>query len=37
LKREWWYHIASGTWFIAERDTLKDEIVETYLFNRASV
>ena len=37
VKLEWWYHIASGTWFIAERDTLKDEIVETYLFNRASV
>ena len=32
LKKEWWYHIASGTWFIAERDTLKDEFVRTYLY-----
>jgi len=32
LKKEWWYHIASGTWFIAERDTRTDEIVQTYLF-----
>ncbi|MBM3800992.1 MAG: sarcosine oxidase subunit delta [Acidimicrobiia bacterium] len=35
LKKEWWYHIASGTWFIAERDTRTDEIVETYLFDGA--
>jgi sarcosine oxidase subunit delta len=35
LKREWWYHIPSGTWFIAERDTLTDEIVQTYLFDGA--
>ena len=20
IKREWWYHVPSGTWFIAERD-----------------
>jgi sarcosine oxidase subunit delta len=32
VKLEWWYHLASGTWFIAERDTLKDEIIRTYLF-----
>ena len=32
VKREWWYHLASGTWFIAERDTHTDEIVHTYLF-----
>ena len=31
LKKEWWYHIASGTWFITERNTLTDEIVQTYL------
>lgn len=29
---EWWYHIASGTWFLAERDTMKDEIVRTGLY-----
>ena len=32
VQKEWWYHIASGTWFIAERDTLKDEFVRTYLY-----
>jgi len=32
VKKEWWYHIASGVWFIAERDTLKDEFLATYLF-----
>ena len=32
LKREWWFHIASGTWFIAERDNVTDEIVRTYLW-----
>ena len=31
IKKEWWYHIASGVWFIAERDTLKDSILRTYL------
>jgi sarcosine oxidase subunit delta len=37
VKREWWYHIASGTWFIAERDTLKDEIIRTYLYGKEEV
>jgi sarcosine oxidase subunit delta len=32
VRREWWYHLASGTWFIAERDNLKDEILATYLY-----
>jgi sarcosine oxidase subunit delta len=31
LKREWWLHVASGIWFIAERDTLHDRVVRTYL------
>ncbi|MDA0983805.1 MAG: sarcosine oxidase subunit delta [Proteobacteria bacterium] len=31
-KREWWYHLASGVWFIAERDTAKDEVLRTYLW-----
>ena len=34
IKREWWYHIASGTWFIAERDNVSDEIVRTYLWGQ---
>jgi sarcosine oxidase subunit delta len=35
VHQEWWYHAASGTWFIAERDHLKDEILRTYLYNPA--
>ena len=31
--REWWYHLPSGTWFIAERDNVKDIIVRTYLYS----
>ena len=36
LRREWWYHMPSGTWFMAERDNLKDIIVTTYLFDHAN-
>jgi len=32
VKREWWHHIASGTWFIAERHNSTDEIIRTYLY-----
>lgn len=32
IRREWWYHGPSGTWFIAERDNLKDEFLRTYLY-----
>jgi sarcosine oxidase subunit delta len=32
IKREWWYHVASGVWFIAERDTVRDEVLHTYLW-----
>ncbi len=28
--REWWCHVATAYWFIAERDTIKDEIIRTY-------
>ncbi len=28
--REWWYHNATSYWFIAERDTVTDDIVRTY-------
>jgi sarcosine oxidase, subunit delta len=34
IKREWWYHIASGVWFIAERDTGADRVVRTYLYGK---
>ena len=30
-KKEWWYHAPSGTWFIAERNTLTDVVTRTYL------
>ena len=35
VKKEWWCHIASGVWFIAERDTLKDEFIRTYLYDES--
>lgn len=28
--REWWCHVASGYWFIAERDTIADTVLCTY-------
>lgn len=31
VKREWWYHLASGTWFIAERDVASDTVRATWL------
>jgi sarcosine oxidase subunit delta len=33
VKREWWYHIPSGTWFVAERDNRTDTFLRTYLFD----
>lgn len=27
---EWWFHIPTAYWFIAERDTLTDEISRTW-------
>jgi sarcosine oxidase subunit delta len=32
-KKEWWYHSPSGTWFIAERNTLSDKVSRTYLLS----
>ena len=34
IKKEWWLHSPSGIWFIAERDTMCDEVIKTYLFNQ---
>ncbi len=28
--REWWMHIPTSYWFIAERNTETDEIIKTY-------
>ena len=33
MKREWWCHLPSGVWFIAERNNVTDEILATYLFD----
>lgn len=30
VKKEWWYHGPSGTWFIAERDTMADKVIRTF-------
>ncbi|MFN7572815.1 MAG: sarcosine oxidase subunit delta [Betaproteobacteria bacterium] len=32
VKCEWWYHLPSGTWFVAERDTARDLVLRTYLW-----
>ena len=34
IKKEGWYHTPSGTWFIAERNTMTDEVLNTYLFGK---
>lgn len=28
--REWWMHVPTSYWFIAERDTETEEIIKTY-------
>lgn len=35
VKLEWWCHTASGVWFIAERDTVTDTVLRTYLYEAA--
>jgi sarcosine oxidase, subunit delta len=35
IKKEWWYHMPSGVWFIAERDTTIDRVLVTYLWGEA--
>ena len=32
--REWWFHTATSYWFIAERNTITDEIIKTYPANK---
>lgn len=36
VKKEWWCHIPSNIWFIAERDTAKDHVLRTYLYGEGS-
>jgi sarcosine oxidase subunit delta len=35
IKKEWWCHTPSNTWFIAERDTERDLVLRTYLYGEA--
>jgi len=32
VKLEWWCHLASGVWFVAERDTTRDLVLRTFLY-----
>lgn len=32
IKKEWWCHIPSNTWFIAERNAVTDQTVRTFLY-----
>ncbi len=34
IKKEWWCHTPSNTWFIAERNTQTDEVLRTYLYSQ---
>ncbi len=33
VKLEWWCHTPSTTWFIAERDTARDVVIRSFLFD----
>lgn len=37
IQQEWWCHTPSNTWLIAERNTLTDEVLRTYLYGEGSV
>lgn len=30
VKREWWCHIASGFWFVEDRDVVRDAVIATH-------
>lgn len=32
VKQEWWLHVPSGVWFIAERNTVSDQVLRTFLW-----
>jgi sarcosine oxidase subunit delta len=32
--REWWLHAPSSYWFIAERDTVRDQLIDSYPASR---
>lgn len=33
IKLEWWCHTPSTTWFIAERDTARDVVLRSFMFD----
>lgn len=33
VKLEWWCHTPSTTWFMAERDTARDAVIRSFLFD----
>ena len=35
IAKEWWYHIPSETWFVAERDIVSDQFIRTYLYTES--
>lgn len=37
VKLEWWCHLASGVWFVAERDTARDVVLRTFLYRAPAV
>lgn len=37
VKQEWWCHTPSNTWFLADRNTITDEILRTYLVSEEIV
>lgn len=34
IKKEWWCHTPSNTWFLVDRNTKTDEILHAYLFTK---
>lgn len=37
IKKEWWCHVPSNTWFIAVRDTAHDDVLRTSFYGAASL
>lgn len=33
IQQEWWCHTPSNTWFVAERNTVTDNVLQTYLYS----
>jgi len=34
VKQQWWRHVPSGVWFVADRDNVTDDILRTYLWSK---